>query len=363
MSGVRCSIVKKEHHRILAGGQPEPQRKLFLKKKESRKMKIFTRTLLLICSLCVLKTPAAFGYLGSFEPADGYTLSAIPGTPPSVFTDVTYYNAGQSGANAGGGLPAQIPFNTGGWRLRSEPGAFYQTSAIRNAWLGATPPYPASVGPFGTPVYIVGNHFGGRTGFSALALRNDTVAPIGPLEYDYYLDTYDFGGPIPNSGIVSTNFYFCPNPVDQFSTEKFIMSFVDTSGSIGMQLGYTRDNQVYWRPGSSGAWNYPGIQADSTNYDGFQVDINLNNNTFALNYFDVSTSLTSTLAAAGTPLGNPMSDLTRLRWWLDDQTILGVGGKNFFDDFSFRVVPEPSSGLLALIAACFIGRLRRGWAV
>lgn len=302
-------------------------------------------------------------YLGSFEPADGYTLSTIPGSPPSVFTDVTYYNAGQFGPNAGGGPAAQVPFNTGSWSLLSEPGAFYATSAIRNAYLGTTPPYPATTGPSGIPVYIVGNHFGGRTGFSALALRNDTLAPIGPMEYEYQLDTFDFGGLVPNSvnsGQVSTSFYFCPNPVDQFTTEKFIMSFVDMSGSIGLQLGYTRDNQVYWRPGSSGTWNYPGITADATNYDGFQVDIDLSAQTFGLSYFDVSTNVTSVLAPNGTALGNPMSNLTNLRWWLDDQTILGVGGKNFFDDFSFRVVPEPGTGSLMLLAlsglVCFIRR-------
>lgn len=321
----------------------------------------FTKSLVVIAAIC-LWSPTAEAYLGSFEPADGYTLSAIPGTPPSPFTDVTYYNAGQSGANAGGGSPAQITFNTGLWRLLSEPGAFYATSAIRNAYLGVTPPYPASAGPNGIPVYIVGNHFGGRTGFSALALRNDTLAPIGPMEYKYSLDTYDFGGPVPSSvtsGIVSAGFYFCPNPVDQLTTEKFIMSFQDAGGSVGLQLGYTRDNQVYWRPGNSGAWTYPGIVADSTNYDGFQVNINLTNQTFELKYFDVSTSLTSTLAAAGTPLGNPMANLTNLGWWLDDQTILGVGGKNFFDDFTFHVVPEPSSGAFAAMIACLMGVARK----
>jgi hypothetical protein len=115
---------------------------------------------------------------------------------------------------------------------------------------------------------------------------------------------------------------------------------------------------VYWRPGSSGAWNYPGITADSTNYDGFQVDIDLTNDTFGLTYYDVSTNITSTLAAAGTPLGAAMNNLTTLRWWLDDQTILGIGGKNFFDDFSFRIVPEPACGLLMLSAVCALAGRR-----
>ena len=319
---------------------------------------------LLLLSFLWTFAPSAEAYLGSFEPADGYTLSPIPGSPPSIFTDVTYYNSGQFGVNAGGGSPAQIPFNTGSWRLppSSQPGAFYATSAIRNAWLGVTPPYPASGGPSSLPVYIVGNHFGGRTSFSALALRNDTAFPIGPMEYTYALDTYDFGGPVPasvTSRVVSTSFSFCPNPVDQFSTEKFIMSFQDSGGAIGMQLGYSRDNQVYWRQGSSGAWNYPGIIANSTNYDGFTVDIDLSNDTFGLEYYQVASNLTTTLAAAGTPLGANMTNLTNLRWWLDDQTILGVGGKNFFDDFQFRVVPEPAGGMLALLAAGFLGCCRR----
>jgi hypothetical protein len=208
----------------------------------------------------------------------------------------------------------------------------------------------------------------GRTG-TCLALRNETFGSAGPMEYDYRMDTFDFGGPAPASitgGTVSTGFYFCPNPSmpsqpGTQSPQKFIMSFRDSGGTTGLQLGYAMDNTVYWRPGNSGVWNYTPIIADSSNYDGFTVNIDLTADTFEMKYFDFSTSNTLTLAPAGTALGAPMSDLTHLRWYLTDQVTGGIGGKNFFDDFSFRVkqVPEPATAALitiGLVAACSVRR-------
>jgi hypothetical protein len=46
-------------------------------------------------------------------------------------------------------------------------------------------------------------------------------------------------------------------------------------------------------------------------------------------------------------MGQAMQDFTELRWQLEDGLNAGLLGKNFFDDFSFGVIPEPSSGLIA----------------
>jgi hypothetical protein len=301
----------------------------------------------------------AWAILNSFEYSDGYYLTS-PG-----WVDVTYYDAGQFGVATGGsGSPTAIAPDSGLWSLNSQVGAFYATSAQRNAATSGAPPYPGSFA--GTiPAYIVGNHNPGRTGAGALALRNDNVG-VGAMDYDYRFDQYDFGGINPatvTSGLVDIEFYYCPNPPDQASggaglptSDKFIMSFTDSSGNIGFQLGYQNNNDVVWRPGSSGAWNATGIVADHNNWDGFRARLDLSNDTFGLRYFDVSTSSVITLAPVGTPMGAAMNDATHLGWWLSDFTLasgIHPGGKNFFDDFSVRTaVPEPTSWALAL---CGVG--------
>ncbi len=102
-------------------------------------VKKLTVLLTLIAAMCIA-TPAN-AYLGGFEPADGYTLSAIPqgSSPASLYSDVTYYNAGQSGANAGGGVPTVLAPDTGLWMLLTQPGAFFRNSATRSSYTGGAP--------------------------------------------------------------------------------------------------------------------------------------------------------------------------------------------------------------------------------
>ncbi len=333
--------------------------------------------------VCVLAISSAEAYLGGFEPADGYLLGSGPilqsgANPPSPYTDVTYYNAGQFGANAGGGSSLSITPDSGLWDLVSTAGAFFRTPADRLLNTGTAPPYGAfpSFTIYDVPAYAVGNHSPGYLSPSALALRNETAwnnVPVGgPIEYDYTLDTYDFGGPLPASittGVVSTSFRFCPNPAQAAipgtaARDKFIMSFRDSVGNTGVQIGYADDNEVYWRPGNAGSWNYTGIYANSTNWDQFTVDIDLTGfGTFDISYLAIATNTTTQLAL-NQPLGASMQDLTHLRWWLNDQVVGGTGGKNFFDAFSFRAhpVPEPSSiAILAtsLVAGAVACRYRR----
>ena len=175
--------------------------------------------------------------------------------------------------------------------------------------------------------------------------------------YEYTLDTYDTGGgggntgPVPSSitsGVVTTQFYFCPNPADPPDPsganprDKFTMSFLDASGNVGFQWGYAAENQVYWRTSSSNPWNYTGVFADATNWDGVKADVDLDSQTFGLDYYDVSANTWSNMIPAGTPLGMSMANQTTLGWQLEDNVFTGTGGKNFFDDFKFSYsVPEP----------------------
>lgn len=302
----------------------------------------------------------AHAHLGSFAPADGYNIGVFWGS--ANWSDVTYYDAGQYGANAGGGAgPNSIVPDTGLWTLQSPVGGFFPSAAARNAAVGGSPPYPTSV-PSGTvPAYMVGNHFPGRNGDgSNLAFRNDTPLGTGPAIYDYALDSYDMGS-VPSSitsGNVITEFYFCPNPADAPNPgtppqDKFTMTFLDSASNIGLQWGYARDNTVTWRTNPSGAWNYTGITADDTDWDGLRLDIDLTNDTFQLDYFDKSANTWLNLAPAGTALNTPMLNLTNLGWRLEDGVFTGLGGKNYFDDFTFQTrIPEPSSLALAAAAVC-----------
>lgn len=307
----------------------------------------------------------ASAHLGSFAPADGYTLSLFSG--PVNWCDVSYYNAGAYGPNSGGGPgPTNIVPDSGLWRVVGPVGGFYPTAAARNAAVGGAPPYPTSA-PGSLPIYIVGDHGPGRTDASSLAFRNDTPRGTGAAVYDYSIDTYDTGGVAPaavTGGPVSHQIYLRPNPSDPPNPDgtpagdKFSLGFMDSVGNIGAQWGYARDNEIYWRPGSAGPWTYTGIYADPGDWDGVRIDIDLTADTFSLDYYDVSSTTWLNLAPAGTPLGAAMGNFTTLRWLLEDGVNSGVGGKNFFDDSSF-IIPAPgAAGLLALAGAAAARRRR-----
>lgn len=307
----------------------------------------------------------AFAHLGSFAPADGYNLFISAGGNAN-WSDVTYYNAGQYGPNAGNGPgPTSAVPDSGLWTLQSGIGAFFPTAALRSANVGTAPPYPPNVPPGTVPAYIVGNHFPGRGGDgSNLAVRNDTGIGSGAIKYNYSIDTYDTGGPVPSSvtsGVVDTQFYFMPNPATPpnpgaHARDKFIMSFKDGGGNVGVEWGYADDNEVYWRAGS-GPFTYTGIYANAVNWDGVKVSIDLTSDTFGIDYYDVSNNLWSPMVASGTALGTPMTNLTTLGWFLNDAVNSGIGGKNFFDDFSFNI-PEPSTLVLGLFGVAALLRRR-----
>lgn len=314
-------------------------------------------------AVCVLAAASnSFAYLGSFAPADGYALPY-----GDVSKDVTYYNAGQYGPNAGGGGgPTGIIQDTGLWSLVSPVGGYFSNVADRAAYTSGGPPYGVS-GTNALGAYLIGAHFSGRNldGYN-LAMRNDTPVGTGPAVYDYSLDSFDFGGVAPanvTSGPVDLQFYFCPNPGDTPQpggrpSDKFTLSLRDSSGNVGLQWGYLRDNSVVWRTSSSNPWNTTAFIADQSDWDGVKIGLDLTTATFSIDYFDKSALTWTNIVPAGTGMGMAMGDLTVLRWQLEDGLSAGVGGKNFFDDFS-TTVPEPSSVVLVALLFAGIGATRR----
>ncbi|MGL4512635.1 MAG: hypothetical protein ACRCT8_06045 [Lacipirellulaceae bacterium] len=311
-----------------------------------------------------LAASPALAILNSFTPNDGYAVQS-----GDVRGDVGYYNSGAYGANAGGGSgPTFIPAGSGLWDIVGPAGGYFANAVDRAAFVAQGVPYSASF-PNAIGAYAVGGHFGGRTDNFNLALRNDTPIGTGPMVHDYELDQYDFGGIVPatvTAGPVSLGFYFCPNPGDTPdplgapSKDKFTMSFKDSGGNVGFQWGYLRDNSVVWRTSSSNPWNATSFVADQTNWDGIKLDIDLTGDTFSLDYFDVSASTWTNLVPTGTALGQNMTDFTYLRWQLEDGLNAGpLLGKNFFDDFSFTAIPEPTSAVLGALALGGFARRRR----
>jgi hypothetical protein len=305
---------------------------------------------------------SAFAYLGSFTPNDGYQII-------QPWVDVSYFNSGQYGINAGGGSANYVVPDSGLWKVSPNyAGGIYANWAARQAALTSVTGnvYPATPPPAGNQAaYIVGNHGPGRTDNSALAFRNDNPAGGGAARYDYTIDSYDYGGITPNtvtSGSVKATVYMLASPAaaaipGSRASDKFTMSMTDSSGAIGMQWGYAVDNQVCWRPGSSGPWNYAASYVSSSLWDGVSVNIDLTADTFQLLYYTASTNTWSTLAGT-TPLGVPMNDLTHIGWQLEDALPFGsFATKNFFDDFSFNV-PAPGTGLLGLLALPLLRRKR-----
>ena len=329
------------------------------------KTPVSARTFLTVQALvAVACASSAQANLGSFAPADGYSLSVYSGT--YNWSDVAYYNAGSYGPNSGGGPGPnfQAP-NSGYWSILSQAGGMLPTLAARTALLGTAPPYPTA-NPGGAVVYLVGDHSPGRTDNSSLAFRNETPSgSIGPATYDYAFDTYDTGGPIPSSvtsGVVNFNMFFATSPNSPpsgsgaFPADRFTQSFRDSSGNIGAQWGYAVDNTIMWRTNPSGPWTYTSFFANAGLWDGISIDIDLSADTFALNYYDVVGNVTNNLVPAGTPLGTPMNDFAGLHWQLEDGTTGGIGGKNFFDDAKLTI---PAPGAMALLGLGALAAARR----
>ena len=357
------------------------------------------RFLLIPLAVALALPTGAHAYLGSFEEDDGYhtpvtvagyldlggmghipTLSIVADAvfyngdpsngliswvPPAATPnsagdgthgpDVTRYNAGAFGSNNGGpgGLGTDIGDDTGLWqavsggRINEDAAApNYNGTAIQSrdhiiAWR-----YPSP-------------HSGDQV--------MDVLASEVDLTYDYSLDSRDLNGLAPtltSQYRTTMSFWFCPTDSDDgFADNVFSLSLRDQTGQSLLEFGYTGDNTLQYRVGSSSLWQTTSVSVGTHGWSQAVMTVDAFNNTAsfsAVAWDDGTGSLTSHDFITDAALGVDADSLDTLRWSTEGGVLdVGAGAvahKNTFDEFQFNavLVPEPGGawfvGLGALVA-------------
>ena len=302
-------------------------------------------------TIAVLLLPQiSSGLLGGFEDPDGtYWIvpsDNLPGdiqaTPGSLSSrDVTRYNAGETGTNNNGpgGSVADIPDDSGLWsansggRLYADAfSQFNQTYAIK--------------------------HPGGYNSDWALGITTDNqtgpgTPPIPDLNYSYSIDSRDLDGNDPfsidNDIEMQLCFWLCPS--NTTGTDNiFGLSFLDQEGDTGFEFGYSGTRELQFRM-DNGVWTNTGVTIDRSDWSQVILDFDFANDTIGMQ-FNGTGGAFGDFTLATSAMGADMKNLTQLDW-----NLKGGTGKNFFDEFNFKGVPEPSTALL--VALAFPGLLKR----
>ncbi|MBL9129805.1 MAG: PEP-CTERM sorting domain-containing protein [Verrucomicrobiaceae bacterium] len=362
---------------------------------------------ILVCLGLLALPEESVAYLGSFEELDGYRVpqngsitslgfagdamfylnnnsaNGFTGiVPASTFPntlgdlthgpDITRYNAGLYGTNAGGpgGGAADIIDNTGAWtallggRLNEDLGG---TLANGYQYFGNT-----STGNIflQNRDYVHAYRYGAaRNGTQVLNL----LAQDTSLRYNYALDSRDLGGTNPAAtanSIIAMTFWFCPADTDDTDVDNlFGLTLRDAAGQSVVEVGYTGENIVQYRLPGGGGWISTGSTAGSQGWSEMNVTLNTATDVVSLSvraYDDINAVLgTTTTLLANQVLGLDAGALTDLRWDLRGGPLNNgaVSYKNYFEDFSFAVtpvpVPEPGSALCAALGWLFLARRRR----
>lgn len=295
-----------------------------------------------VFALCLLLSPQAWAYLGSFEEEDGF----LPGGALPT-RDVSSYNAGQYGTSNGGpgGSFQDITANTG---------LFYKNDLGR---------IDSGYGE------LVAQHGLAHTGESSLALRSTTG--FGDTDEDgasylYSFDARDFDGVSPSlvtDGIVTIDYWMRPQTpffsTSRVTTTEFVNSTGDTVfaiGTLGQGL-FTSQPFLEWYDGSG--WHTTSIVANNADWDHVMLTFDLTNDLISFSYFASLTATTHVLAT-DVLAGAALDQLSGIRFTAQPNTEM-----NNYDDFNVvspLVVPEPSSALLALLGCMpwlLISRRRR----
>lgn len=291
--------------------------------------------------------------------ANGYTGIVAPGAYPNTLGDATHgadvsrYNAGQYGTGGGGpgGTAADIPDNSGLWRalsggrLNEDAGAPFYTG-----------------GQFHRDYIAAYGYSGARTGDQVLNL----LAYDQDMRYSYSLDNRDFKGidPAMTSDMrIDLSFWTCPTDADDdmIGINTVGMSFKDSLGQTLVSVGYTGDNFLQYRVGSSLAWQTTGVLLGTQGWNEIQVSIDTHSNSISLiarAFSDLNSTMgPATVITADESIGFNTDNVTQIEWTATDVD----GFKNFFDDFDFNlaVVPEPGSALMLMLAGFSLLRRQR----
>ncbi len=289
--------------------------------------------------------------MGGFEAADGYA---------PFLNDVATFNAGQYGANAGGGVFTSIPVNTGLWKKLQGP-------------------LVPATGTTGNYAYATGHQYYDRTnpGFPNLdqALVITTNADgwgAGSQEYSYKLDSYDLGGVNPattGGDVFMISFWSCswiPGSTEGGglgpNTIANTVSFYDSFGNLGFAVGGIQPGTTTdYAATNVGSWVQSGVSVGTNTYHRWDIMLDLAAQTVSIDVFE---SATLTPLVVNAPLINAMNDFSELRF------LSAPGVSNYkvwaLDDFAMKVqrVPEPSAMLLMAtgLVGLVVRRSRRGQA-
>jgi hypothetical protein len=302
---------------------------------------------LTLLALSLVFTTSAHAYLGGFEAADGYA---------PFLNDVATFNAGQYGANAGGGVFMAIPPNTGLWKKLQGP-------------------LVPAVGTTGNYAYATGHQYYDRTnpGFPNLdqALVITTNADgwgAGSQEYSYDVDTYDLGGVNPattGGNVLMISFWSCswlpgsgePGGGLGAGTIANTISFYDSSGNLGFAVGGIQPGTTTdFAATNVGSWVQSGVSVGTNTYHRWDIMLDLGAQTVSIDIFE---SAVLTPLVVNAPLINPMNDFSEMRF------LSAPGISNYkvwaLDDFTMKVnpVPEPCSVALATLAVGGLAMRRR----
>ena len=153
------------------------------------------------------------------------------------------------------------------------------------------------------------------------------------------------------------NFWLCPTYFDDsYSSNVFGLAVKDSLGQQLVEVGFTGDNRIQYRVGSSSLWETTNVIAGVEGWSNVSMQIDTASNRVSLNVMgwdDISMSLGSDVSLLnGADLGVDAGSLETLRWSAEGGLLDAGSGdtayKNTFDDFEFSVqaVPEPGSAIL-----------------
>jgi hypothetical protein len=298
------------------------------------------RLILAFTAVCMLFTSNVHAYLGGFENVDGYA---------PFLNDVSTYNAGQYGPNAGGGSFMSLPPNTGLWAKLQGP-------------LWPTP------GTAGGVAYATGHQNADRTnpGTADQALIITTNADGwagGSQEYSYNVDSFDLGGVNPNATggeVINISFWSCsfiPGSGEGGGlgpgTIAHTVSFYDSLGNLGFAVGGIQPGTTTdFAATNVGSWVQSSVAVGTNNFHRWDIVLDLNLQTVSISVFE---NPTLTPLVVNAPLINPMADFSELRFL----SAPGVNNNKVWalDDFTMGVVGIPEPSAIVLVGLSLAGLL------